>query len=165
MQYDHFSIYGFKVDYPKDWRVELNPKSEKETGEVLFHSPEKDGIFVFWGALEEAKRTYASLDEHVERTIARVKKSRGVKHVEVVERKELEMNGHKAIFAHLKATIIRAFFLRRIMVSQQLWSFHLYCEQTARYFVVHGSTSSDERSMEHADVFEHVQKSFRCHIR
>ena len=164
MQYDHFSIYGFEVEYPEDWRVELNPKSEKKTGEVTFHSPERDRMFVFWGVLEEAKKKYASLDEHVERTIERVKKSRGVNSVEIVERKELEINGHRAIFAHLKATSIQGFLQRR-EVSQELWSSHLYCEQTARYFVLHEEPSSDERSKEHADIFEHIQKSFRCHTK
>ena len=165
MQYDHFSIYGFKIEYPKDWRVELKPKSEKETGEVAFHSPERDRMFVFWGILEEAKKRYASLDEHVERTIKKVKKIRGVNSLEVVERKELEMNGHRAIFALLKATFIQGFFLRRREVSQELLSSHLYCEQTARYFILHGSPRSDEKSTEHADVFEHMQKSFRCHTK
>lgn len=165
MQYDHFSIYGFEVEYPKDWRVESNPKSEKNTGDVAFHSPERDRMFVFWGALEEAKKNFTSLDEHVDRTIGRVKKSRGVNFLEVVERKELEMNGHRAIFTHLKATFIQRFFLRRRRVSQELWASHLYCEQTARYFVVHGSPSSEERSTEHADVFEHMRKSFRCHTK
>ncbi|MDH5437417.1 MAG: hypothetical protein OEX76_00775 [Candidatus Bathyarchaeota archaeon] len=163
MQYDHFSIYGFEVEYPKDWRVKLNPKSEKKTGEVAFHSPESDGMFVFWGVLEDAKKKYASVDEHVERTIEKVEKTRGVKSMDIVERKELEINGHRAISTHLKATFIQATFLRRREVSREVWSFHLYCEQTARYFVLHGSPSSDERSMEQADVFEHMQKTFRCH--
>jgi len=162
MQYDHFSIYEFEVEYPKDWRVELAPKSEKEAGDVAFHSPERDSMFVFWSVLEEAEKRYASLDEHVEQTIERVKKSRGVKSVEVVEEKKLKMNGHKAIFVHLKATFIQG-FLRRRMVSREFWSSYLYCEQTARYFVLHGAPSSDERPMEHADIFKHMQKSFRCH--
>ena len=162
MQHDRFSIYGFEVEYPEDWRVELNPKTEKETGEVAFQSPEKDRMFVFWGVLEEAKKTFASLDEHVDRTIQKVQKSRGVNSLEVIERKELEISGHRAIFTHLKATFTQG-FLRRREVSQELWSSHLYCEQTARYFVLHGSPSSDERSKKHADVFKHMQKSFKCH--
>jgi len=165
MQYDHFSIYGFKVEYPKDWRVELNPKSEKKTGEVAFQSPERNRIFVFWGVLEEAEKTFASLEEHVERTIEKVKKSRGVSSVEVVEQKELEMNGHRAIFTHLKATFIQGFIVKRREFSQELWSSHLYCQQTGRYFIVHTSPRLNERSMEHADVFKRMQKSFRCHTK
>ncbi|NIW13592.1 MAG: hypothetical protein GWN31_06590, partial [Candidatus Thorarchaeota archaeon] len=118
MQYDHFSIYGFEVEYPKDWIVELNPKSEKTTGEVAFHSPERDRMFVFWGVLEGAKKKYTSLDEYLEQTIQKVKKIRGVNSLEVVERKELKMNGHRAIFALLKVTFIQGFFLRRREVSQ-----------------------------------------------
>ncbi len=164
MRYDHFSIYGFDVEYPKDWRVELNPKSEKTAGEVAFQSPERDRMFVFWGALEEAKKNFESLDEHVERTIEKVKKSRGVNYVEVTEQKELKINGHRAIFTHLKATFTQG-FLKRREVSRQLWSSHLYCEQTARYFILHGSPSSEEISTEHATVFKHMQKSFKCHIK
>jgi len=165
MQYDHFSIYGFKVEYPKDWRVELKPNSEKKAGEVAFQSPEKNRISVFWGALEEAEKTFASLEEHVKRTIEKVKKSRGVSSVEVVEQKELEINGHRAIFTHLKATSIQSFIVKRREISQELWSSHLYCQQTSRYFVVYGSPRSNEKLMEHTDVFKHMQKSFRCHTK
>ena len=165
MQYDHFSIHGFEVEYPKEWRVELHPKSKRKTGEVAFQSPERDRMFVFWGELEEAKKKFASLDEYVEKTIKKVKKSRDVNSVEVVERKELEINGHRAIFTNLRATIIQGFLLKRRKVPQNLWASHLYCEQTSRFFIVHGSPSSDERSTEHAKVYEHMQKSFRCHTK
>ena len=32
MDYDHFAAYGFDVEYPDTWKVELNPKSEHEIG-------------------------------------------------------------------------------------------------------------------------------------
>ncbi|NIR87534.1 hypothetical protein GWO13_08260 [Candidatus Bathyarchaeota archaeon] len=159
MQYDNFSIYGFQVEYPENWRVELYPKSAKETGEVSFISPEKDRMFVFWGLLEEVKKTFTSLDEHVERTIKKIEKTRGVDSLEVVERKELEINGHRAIFTNLQATISRGFFLFRRKELRGLLACHLYCEKASRFFILHGSLSS----MEHEDVFDHMQKSFKCH--
>ena len=164
MPYDRLSIYGFGVDYPKDWRVELKPESDRNRGNVVFHSPTRDNMFVSWEILERVKKRYTSLAEQVNDVLENIKKSRGVKSVEVMERKELEINGHTGVFTHSKVTSIKAFFfLRKRVILQELWSLHVYCEQTARFFALYGSSSSDERSLEQADIFKHMQKTFRCH--
>lgn len=165
MDYDHFSIYGFEVEYPKDWVVELNPKSMKKKGDVAFYVPEKDRIFVSWGMLEEAKKRYESLDKHVDDAIhGNLRRKRAVKSMEVAERKKIETNGHTTIFNHLKARVAQSQSLFNASeTSQEIWSTHHYCEQTARYFVLYGYSSSDDDSKEYVDVFEHMQRSFRCH--
>ena len=163
MQYDCLSIYGFGVDYPKDWRVGLKPESDRNRGNLVFHSPTRDNMFVSWEILERVKKRYTSLAEQVNDVLENIKKSRGVKSVEVMERKELEINGHTGVFTHVKVTSIQAFFLKKRVILQELWSLHVYCEQTARFFALYGSSSSDERSLEQADIFKHMQKTFRCH--
>ena len=163
MQHDCLSIYGFGVDYPKDWRVELKPESDRNRGNLVFHSPTRDNMFVSWEILERVKKRYTSLAEQVNDVLENIKKSRGVKSVEVMERKELEINGHTGVFTHLKVTSIQGFFLKKRVILQEIWSLHVYCEQTARFFALYGSSSSDERSLEQADTFKHMQKTFRCH--
>lgn len=163
MQYDCLSIYGFEVGYPQGWRVELKPESDRKRGNLVFHSPTRDNMFVSWEILERVKKRYTSLSEQVDDVLEKIKKSRGVKSVEVMERKELEINGHMGVFTHLKATSIHGLFLRKRVTLQELWSLHVYCEQTARFFAVYGSSSSNQRSPEQADIFKHMQKTFKCH--
>jgi len=164
MQYDHLSVYGFAVDYPEDWRVELKPESDRNRGNLAFHSPTKDNMFISWEILERVQKRYTSPAEQVDSVLENIKKSRGVKSLEVMERKELEINGHKGVFTHLKVTSIHAiFFLKKHVILHELWSLHVYCEQTARFFALYGSSTSEEKSLEQADIFKHMQKTFRCH--
>jgi len=164
MQYDRLSIFGFEADYPKDWRVELKPESDRNRGNLAFHSPTKDNMFISWEILERVQKRYSSLAEQVNGVLENIKKSRGVKSVEVLERKELEINGHKGVFTHLKVTSIHAiFFFKKRVILQELWSLNVYCEQTARFFALYGMSSSDERSLQQANIFKHMQKTFKCH--
>ncbi len=50
--YETLSIYGFKIDYPSTLKVEFNPKSQHEEGDVAF-KPSTSGfrLFLSWGQL------------------------------------------------------------------------------------------------------------------
>jgi len=163
MQYDFLSIYGFVVDYPKNWKVELKPESDRNRGNIVFRSPTMGNMLVSWEILERVKGRYNSITEQMNDLLENIKKSRGVKYVEVIERKEVEINGHKGVYTHFKVKSIRSFFFKKRVVLQELWSLLVYCEQTARFFALHGSLGSYEKSSEQADIFRHMQKTFRCH--
>jgi copper chaperone CopZ len=162
MRYESFSIYGFKIEYPVDWTVELNPKSSRTRGDVVFHSPTKDKFFVSWYSLELVRKKYASLTKHANEIIKKIKKTSGVKSVEVIRQKEVEINKHRTIFMHLRVTSSSTFFRKR-EIFQENRALHMYCEQTARYFVLYESTRPNERWTEQEDIFNHMQKSFKCH--
>ena len=149
------------MEYPVDWRVELNPKSVRTRGDVAFHSPTKNKIILSWDSLQQVKKKYTSLTKHVNEILKKIKKTAGVKSVEVLNQKEIEINKHKAIFMHLK--VASTFFFRKREVFQGNWSLHAYCEQTERYFVLYGSTPPNEKWIEQEDIFKHMQKSFKCH--
>lgn len=144
--------------------MELKPESDRNRGNLAFHSHTKDNMFISWEILERVQKRYTSLAEQVNDVLENIKKSRGVKSLEVMERKELEINGHRAVFTHLRVTSIHVvFFFKKRVILQELWSLHVYCEKTARFFALYGSSSSEERSLEQADIFKHMQKTFRCH--
>jgi hypothetical protein len=50
--FEKFSVYNFSLDYPPVCRIEFNPKSRHESGDVVFHFPDKEKVFVTWGSLE-----------------------------------------------------------------------------------------------------------------
>lgn len=164
-EYESFSIYGFRTVYPNTWRVELDPKSERNEGNVTFKSPEKGNIVVSWGPLGKAKKRYSSLEEHVKDSIDRIRKESKVKKAELVQTKNVQVNSHKAVFSHIRMI----FSLRRLWpfgkaktFEQEVHSLHLYCRDSKRYFVVYGVTTSD-KSLQQGHIFENVIRSFVCH--
>lgn len=163
MEFDRFSIYGFKMEYPASWTVTIDQKSKKMRGEVWFISPKKEKIVVSWSPLEEAKKEYTSLDMHVDHALERIRKMRGHKSVETVKRDELEISGHRVIINHLGLRAVERGLLKSKEVSREARSLQLYCEESGRYFVAYGLLTLNDISTEYADAFEHMKKSFRCH--
>jgi hypothetical protein len=164
-EYEFFRIYGFCTVYPVDWKVELDPKSERREGNVTFKSPEKIHIVVSWGPLEKGKEKYSSLKEHARDSINRIKKDRKVKEVELVQTRKVKVNSHEAILSHIRMV----FSTRRLLPfgkgkthEREVRSLHLYCKPSGRYFVVYGVTTTD-KSLRQGRIFENITKSFVCH--
>jgi hypothetical protein len=164
-EYEFFRIYGFRTVYPVDWKVELDPKSERSEGNVTFKSPEKTHIVVSWGPLEKGKKKYSSLAEHARDSINRIKKDRKIKKVELIQTKKVKVNSHKAILSHIRIV----FSTRRLLPlgkgkthEREVRSLHLYCRPSGRYFVVYGVTTTN-KSLRQGRIFESIIESFACH--
>lgn len=164
-EYEPFCIYGFHVVCPATWKIELNPKSDRIEGDVVFKSPDKDRIFVSWGPLEKAKKKYSSPEEHANDTIRRIKKKGGVKEVELIRRKVIRVNSHETIFSHVKVvfSIPSLFpFGKAKTYEREVRCMHLYCESSGRYSILFGEITPD-KTIQHGDIFESMIKSFICH--
>lgn len=164
-EYEPFCTYGFCTVCPATWKIELNPKSDRKEGDVAFKSPEKVNIFVSWGPLEKAKKRYASIEEHADDSLKRIKKNPGVKAVELIERKELRISAHKALFSHVKVILTRPSFIpfsKEKMYEREVRCLHLYCDSLERYYVLYGEIMPD-KTAEHGEIFRNMVKSFSCH--
>jgi len=164
-EYEFFHIYGFRTVYPVDWKVELDPKSERSEGNVTFKSPEKAHIVVSWGPLEKGKEKYSSLEEHAIDSINRIKKDRKVKEVELVQTRNVQVNSHEAILSHIRMV----FSTRRLLPfgkgkthEREVRSLHLYCKPSGRYFVIYGVTTTD-KSLRQGRIFESIIEFLSCH--
>jgi len=162
LEYDKFAVYGFQVDYPRTWRVELNPKSEHAKGDVAFKSSDGTKMFVSWGLIETIQKKYASLDAQVEASIQRIKKDGQVGNFEIVDRKELQICDHRTLFTRVKAIVRSTSFFSRSAEQRELWASHLRCENSGRYFVMYGSSETEKTVRETMDIYDHLQRSFRC---
>jgi len=162
MKFERFSIYGFSVDYPVDWKVELNNKSERIKGHVAFKGPERDVIFVSWGPLEEARKSYCSPHEQAKASLSNIRKI-GIKNVELIEAKSVKVNLHEASFNHVR--VIRSRHAMSLSskdnLQEEIRSLHLHCESSKRFFVIYGASPPD-KSSKYANIFENMLKSFRC---
>ncbi|MEM3799727.1 MAG: hypothetical protein QXH56_06535 [Thermoprotei archaeon] len=162
--FEVYSAYGVSIFYPEGWRVELNPTSKKLEGDVVFHSPEKDKLYVSWGPLDKAKRRFGSVEKHAEYSVERIRRSRDVSGFEVSESVRSDVNGHEAVFMSVRFNVSQpsVFGFKGKPSPKSVYSMHLYCEDSSRYLVVY--TLLNEEVGER--VFEDVKKcvnSLKCH--
>jgi len=164
-QYEPFCTYGFCTVYPITCKIEFNPKSDRNEGDVVFKSPEKVNIFLSWGPLVKAKKRYSSLEKHANDSIQRIKKNQWVKEIELVQRKIIEVSAHEAIFSHVKVILSRPNllpFTKAKTYETEVRCLHLYCNPSRRYFVLYGEIAP-EKTTEHSETFEKMIHSFTCH--
>ena len=161
--FEAFSVYGFSVDYPAVCRIEFNPKSRREAGDVAFHFPDREKVFLSWGKLEDAQKRFATSEDHAEHSLEVTKKSRQVKNFERVKHDTLEVNSHRAAYNHAKMEEASPSLLRAQPTrKREALSLHLHCDRSSRYFVIY-TLLSPNAPEDFADLFLEMVHSFRCH--
>lgn len=161
--FDKFSVYGFSIEYPAVCRVEFNPKSLRDTGDVVFHFPDREKLFVSWGRLERAEKKFPTVEAHAEHSITAVSKSRTVKNAEKLEQGSIEINSHKAAYTRMRLTEMQpGFFPGKKTVTRETHSVHLHCGESSRYFVIYSYLSSNAPK-EFGDLVKTMAYSFKCH--
>ena len=162
-EFENFSIYGFSINYPKECRVEFNPKSRRESGDVVFHFPERNKIFLSWGDLEKATKRFQTIEAHAENSLETVKKTGNVRNFEKVSSDTVNVRSHKAAYNHVRLEEMTAgFFTGGRAVPRDACSVHVHCPDSSRYFVIyalfpHESVEKQEKA------FMAVTKSLKCH--
>jgi len=163
MDYECFCIYGFGVDYPADWEVVIDRKLTRVKGTVAFRSAQGMEIAVSWGPLKEAKGRFSSAAEQANDAFNRLKKSRGIINLQMLEDRSDRIDEHVAVFNHARAELAGGgFFGGGARRQTEMLSMHLHCDKSERYFVLYGKTTL-ERTYEYADIFNHMRRSFKCH--
>lgn len=140
--FERFSIYGFSIDYPKDCRLEFNPKSRRGAGDVVFHFPDKVKIFLSWGDLEKAAKSFHTVEEHADHSLNAVKKAGNVKKFERVSRDTLSLHSHKGVYSRVRLEEMTVgFFSGRKSVPRDAYSVHVHCQDSSRFFVIYALVS------------------------
>ena len=160
--FEKLTIYKFSIDYPSVCRAEFNQKNKHDSGDLVFHFPDKEKVFITWGELEKARKKFRTLSDYAENSIKEVKKG-----ATVFERKEqstMSLNSHEALYNQTSVSQPRLGLigLGRKPVKRGTYSVHLYCEPSARFFVIYAlfSDSTDESFRE---TFMRMANSFTCH--
>ncbi|MHB8567996.1 MAG: hypothetical protein ACYC7D_14415 [Nitrososphaerales archaeon] len=159
---ERFALYGFEFDIPNDWRVEFNPKSSRKKGDMVFQSERSNRLFVSWGPLEEAKKRFKTLEEHRDWNIEQVRKSPNLKELNASEMMEYEINGHRALSAHVTATLKRGIGGRSIVI-EDMWSVRFYCPNIARYYVIYSQLKDPAEYEDYGSLFNSIARTFHCH--
>ena len=159
--FDKLSMYNFSTVYPSVCRLELNPKSKREGGDIAFHFPDKNKLFVTWGELENARKKFATLEEYAESSITVVKKT--AKKFERETPSSITVNSHNAIYNQTSVSEkpTGLFGGGGHPVKHGTYSVHMYCEKSSRFFVIYALFGVSEESFK--EVFMKMVNSFRCH--
>jgi hypothetical protein len=157
-----FAVYGFQVEVPENWRVEMNPKGSQKKGDVAFHSLKGNRFFISWGLLEDATKRFKSLDEQRDTSIKQVKRGPDVTKIDVGSQREEEVSGHRTLVTHVTATV-KGGFLSRAVAEKDMWSAHLYCPEQGRFYVIYCLLRDKDEYGDIAPVFDKMIKSFSCH--
>lgn len=136
--FERFSVYGFSIDYPKKCRIEFNPKNRRESGDVVFHFPDRVKAYVSWGELDRSNVNFQTVDKHAEHNLENIRKARNIKNFENLGKDTVKVNTHKALYNLVRLEEISlGFFGRSRAISRKTCSVHLHCSASSRYFVVY----------------------------
>jgi len=159
---EDFGLYGFRLKIPRTWRVEFNPKGTREKGDIVFHSPKRNRIFVSWGPLADASKRFKSLEAHRDFAISELKKARGVRSVEVTESGEAMVCGHRALITRVTAAPAGGILAPR-QPDRDMLSAHFYCTEGARYYVMYSMLNAPNEYVDFPAVFDTMVRSILCH--
>lgn len=155
-------MYGFEISIPNDWRIEVNSKSTRERGDVAFHSKLGNRFFISWGNLADVQKRFKSLEEHRDRNVKQISRGPDVKNVKMVDSHEEQIRGHTALFSYV-AIDVKAGMISRRTYERELWSLHLHCPDSLRYYVVYCLLRDPSEYEEFPAIFNSVAKSLTCH--
>ncbi len=162
--FENFSIYGFAVDYPEMSRVEFNSKGRRESGDVVFHLPDKVErvrIFLSWGDLEKVKR-FQSTDEHADFSLDAMKKGKNVQNFERLSRDTISIHTHRSSVNKVRFDERSRGLTGSKDISREAYSLHVHCPTSNRYFVLYTMTPSHGDSR-YDKIMESMKDSFKCH--
>jgi hypothetical protein len=158
--FERLAIYSMSIEYPNTFKVEFNPKSQRNEGDVAFRSPEGYRVFLSWGPIEKVQGI-GDTREHANYSIERIKKSG--EEVKEVTYERVQVNGHEATFSYIKLDRIkRTIFFGKEKTPNEARSFHIHCDQSARYFVLYGA-ANPRKSDQQREVIDMMVRSFTCH--
>jgi hypothetical protein len=159
---EQFAVYGLRLEVPEDWRFEFNKKNRKERGDVAFHTPKKNIFFVSWGRLDEALKAFHTLEKQREKSIGRIKGNPNVGKVDVELAGTERIGGHDALLSRVSVHGRRG-FMGRGTADRDVWSLHLHCPTSARYYVLYMEVKVPEEYPDQREMFLTVAKSLNCH--
>jgi hypothetical protein len=159
---EKFALYGFQMEIPDNWRIEVNPKSTRLKGDVAFHSPKGNRFFISWGKLEDASKRFTTLEAHRDQNLKQIRKGQDVKQVDVGQSYEARISGHRSLFTEVRAEVKQGMFGRASYV-REMWSVHLYCENRGRYFVIYCLLRDPKEYEDYGKVFKSMANSLVCH--
>jgi hypothetical protein len=160
---ERFSVYGFSIDYPAVCRVEINPKSLREIGDIVFHFPDREKVFLSWGQLAKAREKFQTIEAQADHAIDVIRKARNIKNFQMISQDSLDINSHEALYKSIQVEEILTGFLGGMKtIRRKAYSLHVHCDRSSRYFVVYVFLTANAPDA-FDKVFRTMISSIKCH--
>ena len=157
------AFYGFSAKIPNDARIEFNPKSRREKGDLVFHLQGGYKVFLSWGQLQDARKRFKTAAEQAKESVERSVKSSMAKLDGEPHTENLKIRDHDAVYTRARMWSERgAFLMGKRRITQDTIALHLHCEDSDRYYVVY-AFGRPEVSDEIRRNFEPIMRSLKCH--
>jgi len=153
-------MYGFSLEYPDTWEVEIGPRSTAAAGDLAFRT-RGIRIFLSWGPLEGKLRKFGSLDKQVDDSLKRMKSGAEVRKLVVGDRKERVVLGHRAIFSSANLTLGLGVMALKSS-KREVSTLHFYCEPTGKFFALYMDAVEQFHSVS-SGIFSHMSETLTCH--
>ena len=158
-----FSVYGFSIDYPPVCRIEFNPKTRREKGDIVIHFPDREKVFVSWGQLASVLKKFPGAKEFADHSIKSMSKSRNIGKTDRLTENTLRVNSHIAYYNKVQfQETAMGFFGKGRTNARTTCSAHLFCEPTSRYFVLYALLTAGAPE-DFDQLFLTMVQTFRCH--
>jgi hypothetical protein len=167
MNFEIFSLYGIKLKYPERCIIQPSYQLKRLNGELSFIFDEKKTALKLdfsWKSLFYVKRKYNSNENFSDAAIKLMKKDRALESLEILEHKIIEVNGHKAIFYHIKITLYKPLLFRfkPRKIIQDVKFAVIFCEESERCITLYSEEVVSESSLQN-NYFEEMLNSIICH--
>ncbi len=160
---EKFAAYGVGLEIPDDWRIEFNPKNNRDRGDFAFHSQKNNVFFVSWGKLEKAERNFKTLEHYRDESVKRIRRNPNVKRADVETTSKRVVSGHDAILSKVVAQRRRGFMSRSEEPSHEIWTVHFYCPESSRYYVAYWDIRDGSEYPQTETMFTAIVDSLTCH--
>jgi len=160
---ERFASYGLGFDIPDDWRIEFNPKTNREKGDLAFHSPRNNIFYVSWGKLETATRRFKTIEQQRDESAKLIRSNPNVKRADIELSSKEEVSGHEAVLSKMVAQRKRGIMARSEDPPHDIWLLHLRCPQSSRYYVIYWDIRDATEYPDAGEMFQTMVHSFSCH--
>jgi len=172
LNFSLFSIYDIEVLYPGDWEVRVKQGSKYTDGSVMFCVQDLHhavAITIGWGSLNEAKKRFATAEEHAQDSMRRLEKEKRYSRMgfKLIQQEKLVINTHEAVKNISKMTtidysMVLPWYARKIDHYVQSVFFH--CPESSRYFVV-VCDGPPNNALNQKPIFDYMLTTLKCHCK
>lgn len=154
-------MYGFTIDYPDTWEVELRPRSLASAGDLAFKTKGLR-VYLTWGDLARIRKKFGTLEQQAEASLKQMKKGGDVRRVETMKHEEMAINGHRSIFNSARFVLGTGIMALKTS-KREVCTLHLQCERSGKFFVVYANAAGEGSLDMVAGTFQHMISTLRCH--
>lgn len=159
VDYEKFALFGFELAIPIGWSIAFDRKMDRQKGTVTFSDGEGNSIVVHWGPTIDAVKRFESLRDQRDFSLNQLRSGTNVIDVQIKEESEESYPQKTVLITKIIVTLKEGKWTRGSLI-RYVFSGHIRCERSARYYVIYTHTEADDNFKDMNQIFDYVISSF-----